>query len=128
MRWLNGIIDSTDRNLSKLQETVKDREAWHAVVHGSQRIRHDLVTEQQLYPRSIKEKGSNFTKSDKFPEKSSGELGLDIAVGFSMPPAYHDDSPGLFCCAHTHDGCHADGGPLEINSTRNKRKDSLKSI
>ena len=34
MRWLDGIIDSMDMNLSKLQETVKDRGAWHAVVHG----------------------------------------------------------------------------------------------
>ena len=34
MRWLDSITDSTDMNLSKLRETVKDREAWHAVVHG----------------------------------------------------------------------------------------------
>ena len=34
MRWLDGITDSTDMNLSKLQETVKDREAWPTTVHG----------------------------------------------------------------------------------------------
>ena len=34
MRWFNGIIDSMDLNLSKLQEIVKDREVWCATVHG----------------------------------------------------------------------------------------------
>ena len=42
MRWLDGISDSTDTSLSKLQETVKDWEAWHVPVHGVTRSQTQL--------------------------------------------------------------------------------------
>ena len=47
MKWLDSITDSMDMNLVKLWEIVRDRETWHDAVHGSQRLRHDLATEQQ---------------------------------------------------------------------------------
>ena len=52
MSWLDSITDATNMNLGKLQEIMRDREAWCAAVHVWQRVGHDQATEQQQQQQS----------------------------------------------------------------------------
>ena len=95
MRWLDGIVDSTDMSLSKLQERVKDREAWGAAAHGITKSKTQLSNWRTTAtpPKPYKLQKAQIYS---WESRSWGEEVLLIALYFPKDGSFHPSSFFLF--------------------------------
>ena len=87
IRWLDSMNDSMNMNLSKLQEIVKDREVWHAEVHGLQRVKHNLATQCASAAEGlglISDPGSNILQAEHYGQKTIVSPSMKLCCLFKI--------------------------------------------